>query len=61
MKGVQYVVDEAGNKRAVLIDLDQHQELWDDFCDVLTAEERGDEPLESIEDVAALLKKDGKL
>jgi len=55
MKGVQYVVDEAGNKRAVLIDLDQHQELWDDFCDVLTAEERGDEPLESIEDVAALL------
>ena len=31
MKGIQFVVDEAGNKKAVLIDLEEWGELWEDF------------------------------
>ena len=31
MKGVEFVIDEDGKKKAVLIDLRRHGELWDDF------------------------------
>jgi hypothetical protein len=51
MKGIEFVVDEAGNKKAVLIDLKKHQVLWEDFYDTLKAKEREKEPRESLEDV----------
>jgi len=35
MKGIQYVVDDAGERRAVVIDLKQHGELWEDVYDCL--------------------------
>jgi hypothetical protein len=35
MKGVQFVVDDSGKKKAVLIDLEDLGELWEDFYDVL--------------------------
>jgi len=35
MKGVEFVVDENGNKKAVLIDLTKCGALWEDFYDVL--------------------------
>ena len=44
MKGVQFVVDDSGKKKAVLIDLEEWGELWEDFYDVLTSESRKDEP-----------------
>ena len=44
MKGVQFVVDDSGQKKAVLIDLDEWGELWEDFYDVLTSESRKNEP-----------------
>ena len=44
MKGVQFVVDGSGQKKAVLIDLDEWGELWEDFYDVLTSESRKNEP-----------------
>ena len=44
MKGIQYVVDESGEKTAVLIDLKEHGELWEDLYDALIAEQRRDEP-----------------
>jgi hypothetical protein len=33
-----------GKKKAVLIDLEEWGELWEDFYDVLTSESRKDEP-----------------
>jgi hypothetical protein len=51
MKGVEFVVDEAGNKKAVLIDLIKHRELWEDFYDTLLVKQRKSEPRESLEEV----------
>ena len=31
MKGVEFVVDDDGQKKAVLIDLEKHGEIWEDF------------------------------
>ena len=43
MKGIQFVVDERGNKNAVLIDLSQWGELWEDMYDVMVSRARRDE------------------
>jgi len=48
MKGIEFVVDDKGKKKAVVIDLRTHRDLWEDFCDVLKAKEREDEPRESL-------------
>ena len=40
---VQFVVDEKGEKQAVLIDLAEWGELWEDFYDVLVAHSRQEE------------------
>ena len=40
MKGIQFLVNEAGEKQAVLIGLAQWEELWEDFYDVLVAQNR---------------------
>lgn len=44
MKGIEFVVDDSGKKKAVLIDLKQWGELWEDFYDVLVSESRKNEP-----------------
>ena len=44
MKGVEFVVDDSGKKKAVLIDLEQWGDLWEDFYDVLVSESRTNEP-----------------
>jgi hypothetical protein len=44
MRGVEYVVDDSGKKKAVLIDLAAWGKLWEDFHDVMVAESRKDEP-----------------
>jgi acetyl-CoA acetyltransferase len=46
MKGIQYLVDEAGNKTSVLIDLREWGSLWEDIYDVLVATARRQEPTE---------------
>ena len=51
MKGVEFVVDEKGKKKAVVLDLKTHRGVWEDFCDVLRAKERDGEPRESIDSV----------
>lgn len=51
MKGVEYVVDEKGEKKAVMLDLKIHRDIWEDFCDVLKAKERENEPRESLANV----------
>jgi hypothetical protein len=44
MKGVQYVVDVTGKKKAVLIDLEEWGDLWEDIYDVMVSHSRKDEP-----------------
>jgi hypothetical protein len=56
MKGVQFLVDENGNKTAVLIDLKRNAELWEDFYDLAFARARKSEPLESLETVKRRLR-----
>lgn len=51
MKGVEFVVDAKGKKKAVVLDLKTHRDVWEDFCDVLRAKERDDEPRESLDSV----------
>jgi len=36
---------------SVVLDLKTHRSVWEDFCDVLRAKEREDEPRESIDSV----------
>ncbi len=61
IKGIRYVIDESGEKTAVLIDLKEHGELWEDLYDTLIAEQRRDEPRESLEEVKKRLRQLGKL
>ena len=44
MKGIQFVIDDSGEKRAVMIDLKEWGELWEDFYDILISESRKNEP-----------------
>ena len=51
MKGVEFLIDEQGEKKAVLIDLRQHRNLWEDFYDTLKTIERKKEPRETMAEV----------
>ncbi len=44
MRGIEYLVDEEGNRTAVQIDLKSWGKLWEDFYDVLVSEARKHEP-----------------
>jgi len=57
MKGVNFVVNEKGKKTAVMIDLEEHGEIWEDFYDRMTVERRRKEPRETLEAVERKLKK----
>ncbi|MGC1274567.1 MAG: hypothetical protein WBC44_12755 [Planctomycetaceae bacterium] len=61
MKGVQFLVDERGEKTAVLIDLKKNRSLWEDFYDRTLAEQRRGEPRESLDVVRRRLILAGKL
>jgi hypothetical protein len=51
VKGVQFVTDTEGRKVAVLLDLEEWGELWEDIYDGMLAQERADEPSEPWEAV----------
>lgn len=51
LRGVEFVVDEDGEKKAVLIDLKRHRELWEDFYDTAVTRARMHEPRESLAEV----------
>jgi hypothetical protein len=61
MKGVQYLFDDKGKAKAVLIDLEKHRDIWEDFQDLVVAEKRRKEPRESLEEVEARLRRLRKL
>jgi hypothetical protein len=54
MKGIQFVIDEMGNKKAVLIDLAEWGEAWEDIYDVLVARSRKNEATVSWEELKAV-------
>jgi hypothetical protein len=56
LSGITFIVDERGRKTAAVIDLEKHQQLWDDFFDTVLAESRASEPRESLESVKRRLK-----
>jgi hypothetical protein len=61
MNDIQYIVDDKGTKRAVIIDLDKYRDLWEDFYDSLIARSRANEPRESLNTVKKHLSRAGKL
>ncbi len=60
MTGIKFVIDERGEKSAVVIDLKKHSKLWEDFYDVLMSKSREEEPRESLKAVKNRLKRLGK-
>ncbi len=40
MRGIQFLVDENGEKTAVLLDLQEWGDLWEDFYDILVSRSR---------------------
>lgn len=60
MKGVQFLVDDNGQKTAVVINLKRHSELWEDFYDSAVARTREQEPRESLESVKKRLLARGR-
>jgi hypothetical protein len=61
LKGIHFVVDERGEKKAVQIDLQRYGDVWEDFYDTLISKERADEPRETLEEVRQSLIEQGKL
>ena len=57
VKGIQFLVNERGEKTAVVIDLRKNAELWEDFYDRALADSREREPRESLESVKAHLQR----
>ncbi len=57
----QYVTDEKGNKTAVILPIEDFEELLEDIEDLATLLERRDETAVSFDEVIAKLKKDGLL
>ncbi len=51
MEGITYTVDAKGKRTGVIIDLKKHGELWEDIYDNLLAEQRKNEPRESLASV----------
>ena len=51
VKGIEFIVDDEGQKKAVLIDLKKYGEAWEDFYDTLRVKERESEPRETLKEV----------
>jgi len=56
MSGIDYLTNERGVKKAVVIDLRKHAQLWEDFHDTLVVRARKNEPRESLDFVRQRLK-----
>ena len=61
MTGIQFIMDERGEKTAAVIDLKTHQALWEDIEDVLVSRSRRHERGVPLAKVKAELIASGKL
>lgn len=55
----KYIVDETGQKTAVVLPLDENEELLEDLHDLAVIAERRDEPAISLDELKKKLKADG--
>lgn len=58
MRGVDYVVDESGKKKAVVIDLSQWGDVWEDLYDIMVSEARKREPRVPWEELKAEIEEE---
>jgi hypothetical protein len=58
---LQYVTNEAGERTAIILPIEEFQELLEDVEDLLVLAERRDEPTVSHEQLVAELRRDGLL
>ncbi len=58
MKGIQFVVDDKGEKKAVLIDLSEWGEIWEDIYDALVSLSRKNESTVSWKELKAEMESD---
>lgn len=57
----QYIVDQKGQKTAVVIPLQEYEELLEDLHDLAIIAERRDEPTTPFKELKKRLKKNGLL
>ena len=57
MKGVSYITDAKGHKKAVIIDLKEYAEIWEDLHDALEIKARENHPTEPLAALDARLKR----
>ncbi|MGH8469688.1 MAG: hypothetical protein ACREXS_17740 [Gammaproteobacteria bacterium] len=57
----QFITNEAGEKTAVILPIDEFQELLEDIDDLAAVADRRNEPTVAHEEVLAALKADGFL
>ncbi len=55
----EFITDESGEKKAVIISISEFEELMEDLEDLAAVAERRDEPVISHEDLVKELKQDG--
>lgn len=58
MRGIQFLVNEDGEKTAVLLDLQEWGDLWEDFYDILVARSRVEEETISWNDLESELNQE---
>ena len=58
MDGVQFLVNEDGEKTAVVLDLQKWGDLWEDFYDTLVSRSRAEEKSVSWDALQAELEQD---
>jgi hypothetical protein len=56
---LQFITNESGEKTAVILPIDEFQELLDDIEDLAIVAERRDDPTISHQELHTELKKDG--
>lgn len=56
LPGIEFLIDRRGRKKAVLIDLKKHKDLWEDLYDAYVAHRRRNEPRESLASVKMLIE-----
>jgi hypothetical protein len=61
VRGVQFVTDTEGRKVAVLLDLEEWGELWEDIYDNILADARTDEPSRPLEEFEDEMRAEGLL
>lgn len=57
----QYITDQSGNKTAVILPIEEFEELLEDLEDLAILAERREEPTLSSDEVKKRLKRDGLL